>query len=70
MKNLNKNFKLNYYAPWKIILTLLLILGLTAGAGAQDKQSPVSDKEQALVIDSLVVMLNREYVFPEKAKEM
>jgi len=30
----------------------------------------MNEKEQALVVDSLVVMLNREYVFPEKAKEM
>jgi hypothetical protein len=30
----------------------------------------VGAEEQSLVLDSLVIMLNREYVFPEKAKEM
>jgi retinol-binding protein 3 len=54
----------------KFMLVLLLASGFSSGAGAQDKPAPISSKEQAIVVDSLVNMLNREYVFPEKAKEM
>jgi len=54
----------------RIILAFLVFIGLSAGLKAQDKPLQVSSEEQALVVDSLAIMLNREYVFPEKAKEM
>jgi retinol-binding protein 3 len=54
----------------KTIIILLLITGLTAVMKSQDTAPSVGAQEQALVVDSLVAMLNRDYVFPEKAKEM
>jgi hypothetical protein len=70
MKSLCNPFKIFHDAAVKIILAIMLIIGLSAGVKSQDTPPPVSAEEQALVVDSLVVMLNREYVFPEKAKEM
>ena len=70
MKNHHKIFKSFQGLCIKEILTILLIIGLSTGMKSQDNPTPVYVQEQALVIDSLVAMLNREYVFPEKAKEM
>ena len=57
-----------------IIGSILMAFGMNAVIPsviqAQEKKAVVSPEEKKLVIDSLVVMLNREYVFPEKAKEM
>ena len=54
----------------KMFLIILLVAGFSSAVMPQDKPAPVTPEEQALVIDSLVIQLNREYVFPEKAKEM
>jgi retinol-binding protein 3 len=54
----------------KIIFTILLILGFLPFVKSQVTLSSVNAQEQVLVVDSLVVMLNRDYVFPDKAKEM
>jgi hypothetical protein len=70
MKTHRNHFKMSRQSFLKMILAILLIIGLSAGVKSQDTQQPICVQEQALVVDSLVVMLNREYVFPEKAKEM
>jgi retinol-binding protein 3 len=70
MKSQNEHSGIILKAPGKIIIAILLLIGLYAGLQAQEKPLPLNSGEQELVIDSLVIMLNREYVFPEKAKEM
>lgn len=70
MKSYFGNLKDFQDALMKMLLVFIMITGLLVGVKSQDKPAKVSAQEQVLVVDSLVVMLNREYVFPEKAKEM
>jgi retinol-binding protein 3 len=70
MKTHLNHLKMFPHSSLKMILAILLILGLTTWVKSQDAAPSVGAQEQALVVDSLVVMLNREYVFPEKAEEM
>jgi hypothetical protein len=56
---------------WAIVVVAsFMLLAFPLALLAQDKEVVLSEEDKALVIDSLVTMLNREYVFPEKAKEM
>ena len=64
------NYRIMHVVSLKMIFAIMLSAGLTTGVFAQDKPLPMTPTEQALVTDSLVIMLNREYVFPDKAKEM
>jgi retinol-binding protein 3 len=70
MKTHHKISKMFYCSSLKMLLSLLLMIGFTTALRSQDAAPSVGVQEQALVVDSLVAMLNREYVFPEKAKEM
>jgi retinol-binding protein 3 len=53
-----------------LILAFILVFILLPGVKSQERPVPMPETEVALVIDSLITMLNREYVFPDKAKEM
>jgi retinol-binding protein 3 len=70
MKTRGKTSEIIHSVFVKFILMIMLITGLSTAVISQVKLSQVNTQEQALVVDSLVVMLNRDYVFPDKAKEM
>jgi len=61
------------YSKWLLSLILIVVVCsvlIPVPVLAQEKKAVVSAEEQQLVIDSLDVMLNRDYVFPDKAREM
>jgi hypothetical protein len=55
---------------WIGLMTVILAFIYSPEAFSQEKEYLLGGEEKNLVIDSLVTMLNREYVFPDKAKEM
>jgi retinol-binding protein 3 len=70
MKTLLNLFKNFHVSPMNFIPAILLITCLSTGVKSQVTLPAVSAQEQSIVVDSLVTMLNRDYVFPDKAKEM
>jgi len=53
----------------KIVLPILCLM-LTSSILAQEDVPPIDKNEQKLVIDSVVVILDNNYVYPDVAKEM
>lgn len=70
MKTLFKAIKNFHVSITRFILIILLLTAISTGVKSQVALPAVTAQEQALVVDSLVTMLNRDYVFPDKAKEM
>jgi hypothetical protein len=52
------------------VLVTAMILSFSLATYSQDDKVVLEQEEKALVIDSLLTMLNRDYVFPDKAREM